>query len=648
MSQQASYKFGAFSLDLKTRRLFRNGKHIPLNPKEFDVLLVLVQRNGEIVEREELLNAVWPDIYVGDAVLSQNIYTIRKALTQEDDTEYIETVPKRGYLFKAGDAEEKEPDRLTFQHGVVTSARFDPHSREIIYSAAWNGRPAEIFSMKRGSRVPRSLGLVDAHLFGISHLKEIAFSLTRRFVQGYVYDGDLVRVSLDGGSISPISNHIQWADWSPDGYELAVVREVEGMSTLEFPIGRVIYKTGGWISHPRVSRQGKIAFLDHPIPADDSGDVVVIENDGEKKTLSSEWMSIQGLAWSATGDEIWFTAAKAGNARAIYGVTLEGRQRLIKKSRTSLTLHDVSEDGDVLVTYDDLRLGIVGRAPGANHECNLSRFDWSLARDLSSDGKKLLFTEAGEAGGTKYGVYLREMNDQDGSSVKCLGDGSALAFSPNGEWALAKLPPPSAQLVLLPTETGKPVKPKFLNKAEHTEINYQQWASWFPDNKRILFTGNEPGHGTKLYVQDIEEGEPYSITPDEEGIYLSTPHAISPCLSEECLIAAIGPDQRIRLYSEDGKQYTELAGSAPGDMPIRWANERDELYVRKRGQVPVEISKVNIKTGHREMWKKLMPPTPTEDTEILRVLLTPDGESYAYTYTRDSSDLWLIEGLGGH
>ena len=94
------------------------------------------------------------------------------------------------------------------------------------------------------------------------------------------------------------------------------MRDVDGRNRLEFPVGKVLYETGGWIGHPRVSPKGdRIAFIDHPIQGDDGGSVAVIDLAGNKKILSADWYTVQGLAWSADGSEIWFTASKSGIAR---------------------------------------------------------------------------------------------------------------------------------------------------------------------------------------------------------------------------------------------------------------------------------------------------------------------------------------------
>jgi DNA-binding winged helix-turn-helix (wHTH) protein/tetratricopeptide (TPR) repeat protein len=95
------YDFGSFRLDLTERLLLRAGKAVALSPKPFDTLLVLVRNSGRIVEKEELLRSVWPETFVEEATLAQNIFTLRKALGGSEGEQYIQTVPKRGYRFVA-------------------------------------------------------------------------------------------------------------------------------------------------------------------------------------------------------------------------------------------------------------------------------------------------------------------------------------------------------------------------------------------------------------------------------------------------------------------------------------------------------------------------------------------------------------------
>jgi DNA-binding winged helix-turn-helix (wHTH) protein/TolB-like protein/Flp pilus assembly protein TadD len=105
------YEFGRFTLDASNRLLLRAGEPVPLHPKAFDTLLLLVEHRGEVFGKEDLIGRLWPDSFVEESNLSQNIYVLRRALGPgEDGREYIKTVPKRGYQFVADVREEMDAE----------------------------------------------------------------------------------------------------------------------------------------------------------------------------------------------------------------------------------------------------------------------------------------------------------------------------------------------------------------------------------------------------------------------------------------------------------------------------------------------------------------------------------------------------------
>jgi DNA-binding winged helix-turn-helix (wHTH) protein/tetratricopeptide (TPR) repeat protein len=95
------YEFGPFRLDAKERLLLHDGEIVPLNPKAFDMLLALVENSGHLLEKKELMQRLWPDSFVEEGSLAQNISLLRKALGESESQKFIETVPRRGYRFVA-------------------------------------------------------------------------------------------------------------------------------------------------------------------------------------------------------------------------------------------------------------------------------------------------------------------------------------------------------------------------------------------------------------------------------------------------------------------------------------------------------------------------------------------------------------------
>jgi DNA-binding winged helix-turn-helix (wHTH) protein len=94
------YEFGPFRLDPAERSLLRHGKAVPLTPKAFELLVLLVENRGHLLKKEELIERVWPNTFVEEANLAQNVSALRKALEDKNGgAQYIETVPKGGYRF---------------------------------------------------------------------------------------------------------------------------------------------------------------------------------------------------------------------------------------------------------------------------------------------------------------------------------------------------------------------------------------------------------------------------------------------------------------------------------------------------------------------------------------------------------------------
>jgi serine/threonine protein kinase len=523
--------------------------------------------------------------------------------------------------------------QITFGSGTIRSARFAPDGQTLIYSASWDGGPLKLFLKHPSSPDSLPLELPTANLMAISPSGEMAIALGCRSTHPGVCAGTLARAALTGGAPRDVAEGVQEADWSSDGANMLVVRDVGGKARLEYPMGKVIYETTGHISYARLSPGGDhIGFLDHPFPLDDSGTVAVVDLAGKKSTLTGKWASEGGLVWSPSGDEIWFTATEAGANRSLYGVTLAGRMRVVTRVPGGLKLHDITRSGRVLLTRESPRVGILGMLQGDTRERDMSFLDYSFAADLGTEARALLFDEEGEAGGANYTVYLRKA---DHSPVVRLGEGNALGLSPDGKWALSILPLPNSPFRLLATGTGEP---RILTLSG---LNLEQAAAWFPDSQRILFAASEPGKGLRLYVQSIDGGKPRAITP--EGITAALPgFAISP---DSRLVAAIGSDHKAVLFPVEGGASRPIAGILDGEFPLRFSSDGRSIYVWKRGDVPARISRVDIESGRREIWKDLLPADPAGVERISNVLVTADAKGYAYCYARLLSDLFVVEGL---
>jgi serine/threonine protein kinase len=526
--------------------------------------------------------------------------------------------------------------RLTYRRGYVWSARFSPDGHTVVYGASWDGaEEAQLFSTRTENPGSTLVDLSGSWIESISPSGEMLILADVLTSTGYTHQGVLRTAPLSGGAARDLFEDVVNAAWAPDGRSIALVRAPGWRHRLEFPAGKALYETAGWISHPRVSPKGDlVAFLDHPQFGDDAGSVALVDRSGKKTNLASGFSSAQGLAWSPSGDEVWFTATEGGSSRALHAVTRSGRQRLVMRSPGVLTLQDISADGRVLLNHASERIGMVGLGADGKQR-NLSWLDWSRAPRLSEDGATVVFTEEGEGGGIGYSVFLRKT---DGSPAVRLGEGEALALSPDGKWVLAALlrfdPTP---LVLLPTGAGEP-KPLPKDSINHDAIP----SAFLPDGRRIVFVGHEANHGRRTWIQDLDGGKARPITP--EGVVGGV---LSP---DGRLLAARGPDQQVALYPVDAGPAPPVAvgGFEPNDVILRWSSDGKFLYAgsgNTRRTLTARIYRIEVSTGRREEWKSFSLPDPTGISGISCNAVTPDGKTFVFTYSQQVSDLYIVDGL---
>jgi len=517
--------------------------------------------------------------------------------------------------------------RLTFRRGTIPAARFSPDGQTIVYGAALEGRPVELFTTRFDSTDSRCLGLTKTQLLGISSTGELAVDLDSFHFSPFVEGGTLGRVPLAGGAPRQVVERVAWADWTPDGSDLAAVRFVEGRFRLEFPLGRIVYQPRGWVSHVRFSPKGDLlAFEDH-VQTGDDGRVVVIDREGKVITTSRFFTTAQGLAWSRDGKEVWFTASPEGAARAIYALDLSGKERLLLRVPGTLTLHDVTRDGRVLLTVDNAQFGILAQRAGETIERNLSWFDWSSTADLTPDGNNLLFFESGEGVGANYSVFMRGM---DGSPAVRLGSGGFPSLSPDGKWVVAIDNGSPSQVELLPTGTGQRRQITH-DSLEHTRVR------WVPDGKAVISIASEANHPPRAYWMSVDDGKTRALTPEGTGGTLVSP--------DGKYLLAIDPAGKRWLYPLDGGEPQAVtAAFREGDAPIEWETDGKSLLVADRG-IPLRVVRLYLNSTRREDVRTFSPSDAAGVAAIAGIRFSADRKSYAYSYYRILSDLYVVDGL---
>ena len=528
-------------------------------------------------------------------------------------------------------AEPPRYHRLTFRRGTILSARFLKGGDSIVYGAAWDGEPFRVFSVQAGRRESAAVALPPADVLSVSASGELALALDRRFSRRFTFEGTLARAPFAGGAPREVLERVEEADWAPDG-SLAVVRIVRGETRLEWPEGRVLVHTPGWISHLRFAPDGnQIAYLDHPVVGDDRGAVALVRAGEAPRRLTSVYDSAQGLAWAPRGSEVWFSASEeGGSTQALRAVTLAGKVRTVARAPGRLRLLDISRDGRVLVTLETSVISVFVRGPGGREERDLSWLDSSTARDLSADGRQLLLSVEGEgAGAAPSAIYLRPT---DGSPPVRLGDGVPTMLSADGKWVVAIVFGSPARLWLIPTGPGEP---KLIPRGQ---IDEYHWALLLPDGRHVVISGNEKGRGVRLFVQEVDGATARPITPEGEG-FLMTP---SP---DGKLVPSTGPTGEERLYPVDGGAPRPLPGVRNGDDILLWSADGRSILVERRPSLPARIDRVDVATGRAVLWREITPADRTGMITVTSVLISPDESTLSYSVSRLLSELYVVDGL---
>ncbi len=523
-----------------------------------------------------------------------------------------------------------EYQQITFRTGSIGNARFAPDG-SIIYDASWEGGAHQLYLARTDDNGSRELGLKDATLLSISKSGELAIRLNTIYFGGYARAGTLAKVPLSGGTPREVLDNVQDADWAADGESMAVVRFVPETShwRLEYPVGKVLFESINWISHPKISPDGKrIAFADHENPSgDDEGSVAVIDLDGHEKKLSSGWSSEEGILWSPAGDEIWFTASNSGGAENLHGVTLGGKLRTITNVPGGMWLQD-ARNGLTLMVTQQARLSIRAMPPGGKEERDLGWFGWSLPRDISRDGKKVLFEEEADGGGPNYTVFLR---DSDGSPPVRMGEGTGEAISPDNKWVITK-PAKGGPLSLVPTGAGE------ARQLTHDNISYGA-VRYLPDGKQLLASGIEAGHGVRDYLVDVSNGNAKPVTPEgTAGVRLSP---------DGRNVAVMGPERKWGIWPLDGSGLRPVPGLDSKYYVSDWSPDGKFLYAlsSQRREGAAQVFRVNITTGKMEFWKTFGANLPAGVASVGGPRFSSDGSAYAYVYSQILSQAYVVKGL---
>jgi Tol biopolymer transport system component len=518
---------------------------------------------------------------------------------------------------------------------VVRSARFAPDGQTILYGALWENSRCRVHTVRLDGPESRPLELPDANILAISRSGDVAVALGGHEEGVFTY-GTLAKVPLAGGAPRETVNGVKFADWSPDGQELAIVRRGELGDYLEFPVGRVLVAPvpGGpsGLGFPRVSPDGtRVAFARYRAPLVLAGRVEIVDRSGATTVLTPEYLNLHGLCWR--GNDLVYTAADDRPLfRELRTVSPGGGDsRTIVRLPGNSTVWDSLPDGRLLLAETDDHGVLMAKVAGETDERDLSWLDAPALEDISADGKWVLFSEYGQGGGHNNAAYLRAT---DGSAAIRLGSGRALALSPDAKWAICGPTPfpPWPYLEVIPTGAGQS------RRLEGQGLSYSR-ARCLADGKRIIVSANEPNRRARLFIHDLSGTNPVPITPEGAGSFVVSPNDST---------VAVKFGTAIRLYDVNDPRSAprEIPGLTGTESPVSWTT--GGLLVIRYGDPTATAGAVNLvdpATGRQSLWRDVWPRDRAGLLVMGTLRATPDGTSYAYNWFRALSNLYVAEGL---
>ncbi|MGA2694904.1 MAG: protein kinase [Terriglobales bacterium] len=518
--------------------------------------------------------------------------------------------------------------RVSFHHGEVILARFAPDGKTVIYSARLDGMPIDTYQIRGDYPKPSPMGLHGAALLAVSKQGQLAVLVRPHYIAHFQWIGTLASSPLGEGAPRELLENVGSADWSPDGKELAALVLRIGKSQVQYPIGKVLFETDHRLSDLRVSPDGeRVAFFRHPPNVDDRGDVVVLDRDGRTHDISTGWESLEGIAWSPSGKEVWFSAAISGEQYCIRAATLSGKVRTVYCGMSPAMIHDITPSGRVLVSSYEGKVSMALVNHGASEETDLNWLDSSYWPRLSRDGSEVTFTDQSEIAGSNYSVYVRKT---DGSPAVRIGEGGFVSdISPDGKWAVVLLPDdPAHRVQIVPVGAGQ-------TRVLHWDGIEPLWAVWFPDGQHILLAANGHGH-RNLYVTDADGATPKYLTETGRNFLASSD-------GQSLLIEQNGAPVIFSLQTNTAKPITVFHDQ---EEAIAWTSDPHTVFTQEPTPTGVKIYKVNLESGKREFWQEVKPKNQVGLRPMTGpTAITPDGRLMVYTYTNQTAQLYSSENL---
>ncbi|HKY45708.1 MAG TPA: winged helix-turn-helix domain-containing protein, partial [Pyrinomonadaceae bacterium] len=501
MSSQENhlYEFGPFMIDARSRILLKDGTTVRLTPKAFDTLLVLVQHASQVVDKEQLLREVWPDIFVEEGSLSHNIHGLRKALGDDlSEPRYIETIPKRGYRFiapvKISQAKISQADtaQIGFSGIEADAVVIEKHTFARVISNEFEETDLPA-GFKQAEPAPL---LPAAETQALTSGVVIDQRKKRRMIRAAVGAGALVVLAVAGFV------YLKRAPVTPP----PVTRAKSTLIRLT--------NNSAIDSRPVWSPDGRsIAFASN---RDGKNEIYVMDADGSNvKRLTNNMADDGNPGWSSDGRRILFDSERDGN-REIYVMDADGGNQIrLTRNNAMDTTATWSPDGTIIAfasnrdtgpPYNPYNMDIyLMNADGSNVRRIVDDLEYDVGPQWSPDGRKILFLTGRNGNfdvyemnvdGTGQRNLTADYDQADGAPVWSL-DGNNIAFSRRIDG--------KTQLFIMDAD-GTNLK-RVTNNAANSEL-----PGWSPDGSKLVFQTDVDGNW-EIYTISVD-GELAQLTDE--------------------------------------------------------------------------------------------------------------------------------------
>ena len=524
----------------------------------------------------------------------------------------------------------------TYRSQSVFTARYTANGELMVYRAAEAGSVPRIYTLGPSYPEPRAVSDSATHLLAVSSKDEMAVLIGAIHQRHrFVFHGTLASMPVGGGTPRELLASVSEADWSPDGSQLAVVHMVGGQHRLEYPIGTVLYQTGGDIGAVRVSPDGQqIAFLDHPEDGDDRGVVATVDLKGVVKRLTPQYSGLQGLSWTPDGTRLRYSATSGDGTMALREVTLRGVMRTLLPTAGDAIAQDIARDGRLLATRRNKFYRMWVHTARDSVARDVSWLNASVQPTISRDGGLVAFTDASDAAGANYATMTRRV---DGSPAVRIGEGLVVSISRDKQWLLSARPTVPVQLMMYPVGAGA------ARRLDHGEFEAISDAELLGDGTQVMLCGKKPKRSSRCYVLPLSSA---SFSP--AALRAITPEGVSAAVAapDGQTIVARSAESGYRRYAVRDGASVPVAGLAASDAVLRFSPDGQSLWVMRVNALPVRLERVDLPTGVRTpLGVPPFAPPRSGMLYLMTVALADDLRTLVWIESEVVGDVFEVKGV---